>query len=198
MAMTIMKQVTLRGIQPFYIGNREVPKYWTADEVKKIIAVTWDMRYRTLFTLLWKTGMRVSEALSLKPVHFDFYLKVVYVPTLKRKGHPIRAIPIDDDVIRMVQSYIETYQILPNEKLFPMTRQAVWDAVERSCKLANLYDDRSHPHTFRHSFAVHCVLNNVPLIVLNSWLGHADIRNTLIYAQIVARDTREFYEQIQW
>jgi len=142
--------------------------------------------------------MRVSEALSLTPLHFDYYLKTVSVPTLKRKKHPVRIIPVDDDVLRMVAQVVEYYQVRPNERLFPMTRQAVWGAVERSCKMVGLYDKRSRPHTFRHSFAVHCVLNNVPLVVLNAWLGHADVRSTMIYAQVVARDTREFYDNIVW
>jgi site-specific recombinase XerD len=196
--MQLMKVAAVRGIQPFYLGNKKLPKYWTADEVRRIIAVTHDDRYRLLFELLWRTGMRVSEALSLTPSHFDFYTKVVVVPTLKRRGRPTRIIPIADDLLYWVRSYIEEFCILPHQRLFSVTRQAVFDAVEKSCKLAELYDDRAHPHTFRHSFAVHCVLSGVPLVVLNEWLGHADIRNTLIYTKVTAQDTRAYYEQINW
>jgi site-specific recombinase XerD len=42
------------------------------------------------------------------------------------------------------------------------------------------------------------VLSGVPLVVLNEWLGHADIRNTLIYTKVTAQDTRAYYEQINW
>jgi len=196
--MQLMKMATVRGVLPFYLNNKKLPKYWTADEVRKIIAVTHDPRYRLLFTILWRTGMRISEALSLTPRNFNFHAKNVVVPTLKRKGHPLRVIPVDDDLLIWVARYIEQFFILPHQKLFPMTRQAVDEAIEKSCKLAEIYDDRAHVHTFRHSFAVHCVLQGVPLVVLNEWLGHADIRNTLKYTKVTAQDTRPFYEQIQW
>ncbi|HHT9118384.1 MAG TPA: tyrosine-type recombinase/integrase, partial [Candidatus Hypogeohydataceae bacterium YC38] len=65
-----------------------------------------------------------------------------------------------------------------------------------ACSKAGIDRDRSHPHTFRHSFAVHCVLSGVPLPVLKKWLGHSSISRTMIYCQVLARDTREFYERV--
>ncbi|MHA2203816.1 MAG: tyrosine-type recombinase/integrase, partial [Candidatus Hodarchaeales archaeon] len=61
-----------------------------------------------------------------------------------------------------------------------------------------LDDERGHPHTLRHSFAVNCILHGVPITVLKEWLGHRDITKTLIYTQILAHDSRAFMEQVSF
>lgn len=194
-----MKMVPLQAFRSWTtFPARDLPKYWTKDEVKRIIAFERRPMYRLLFTILWETGVRVSEALSLTPSNFDPYGKCLVVPTLKRKNRPHRVIPVRDELIEWVKNYAMEHGILPHQKLFPVSRQAVFDAVVSACKAAELFDERAHPHTFRHSFAIHCVLNGVPITVLNEWLGHADIRNTLIYTKVMAADTRPYYERLNW
>jgi integrase/recombinase XerD len=70
--------------------------------------------------------------------------------------------------------------------------------VRKACKLAGLNDGRDHPHTFRHSFAINCIIQSVPVTVLREWLGHRDITKTLIYTQILAQDSRVFMENVRF
>jgi integrase/recombinase XerC len=61
-----------------------------------------------------------------------------------------------------------------------------------------LDDGRAHPHTFRHSYAVHLLKNNVPITVVQKLLGHSSIENTAIYLAVVQSDIREFVERVEW
>jgi len=75
------------------------------------------------------------------------------------------------------------------DKIFNITRRTAYNWIKSACEIARLADDRAHPHTFRHSFAIAAVMNGINIITINKWLGHADIQNTLIYLKIVAKDT---------
>jgi len=82
------------------------------------------------------------------------------------------------------------------DKLFQYNRKTAYNYVLEACTVAGIKDERSHPHTFRHSFAVNCILHGVPITVLRDWLGHRDITKTLIYTQILAHDSRVFMDQV--
>ena len=64
--------------------------------------------------------------------------------------------------------------------------------------LSGIDDERAHPHTWRHTFAVNCIIQGVPVTVLREWLGHRDITKTLIYTQILAQDTRTFMDGVRF
>jgi len=70
--------------------------------------------------------------------------------------------------------------------------------VRRACGLAGLEDDRAHPHTFRHSYAVHLLRHGVPLTVVQRLLGHSSIETTAIYLAVVQRDVEEFLRRVPW
>lgn len=109
-----------------------------------------------------------------------------------------RVVPINGYLIGDLGSYIAQEGLRGTDKLFSITRQRGFQIVKDVCYKAGIDRDRAHPHTFRHSFAVHCVLNGVPLPVLKKWLGYSSISRTMIYCQVLARDTRGFYEAINF
>ncbi len=180
---------------PALLG-RELPKYFTREEVHRILEATENERDKLMLNLMWQTGLRVSELLSLKPSNIDFRGGVLKVPTLKRKGHPFRVIPLQPSLLGELARFIASNKIGDEERLFPLTRFRVFQIVKEACKRAGIEDERAHPHTFRHSFAVHCVLHGVPVLVLNEWLGHSNIENTLIYTKVLASDSRQFYDRL--
>jgi integrase len=70
--------------------------------------------------------------------------------------------------------------------------------VREACTKAGIEKKRSHPHVLRHSFAVNAVLQRVPLPILQRWMRHSDINNTMVYLQILSQDTRDFYEALEF
>ncbi len=177
------------------LTDAELPAYFTRDEVDRILLEVED-RDKVLLSLLWQTGVRVSEALGVEVKDVDFYGKVIRVKSLKKLRPEIRTIPINGSLTGILGSYIAQEELKGRDELFSITRQRAFQVVKEACRKAGIDRDRAHPHTFRHSFAVHCVLGGVPLPVLKRWLGHSSIARTMIYCQVLAKDTRDFYERV--
>jgi len=180
--------------------SKELPKYFTKREVAEILDCADNPRDHLLINLLWQTGARVSELLDVRINNIDFYAKIIKISTLKQKPKngslPFRIIPIKGDIIGEIGAYIGQRGLRKEDKLFRITRQRAYQIVVKACGKARIDRERSHPHTFRHSFAIHCVLNGVPVLVLKTWLGHKDVMDTLIYTQVLAQDTRQFIDQM--
>jgi len=178
--------------------SRNLPKYFNSEEVKLLLSEELrqdDYKAWFLVLFLWNTGMRVSEALSVKVEDIDLMGRAVRVKTLKRANHT-RIIPIQNGFVGEVSLWINQQELKRKDPLFSFKRVTAFNKVKKASKMAELDDDRGHPHTLRHSFAVNCVMHGVPITVLREWLGHRDITKTLIYTQILAQDSRTFMEQV--
>jgi integrase len=181
---------------------KNLPKYFTPDEARIILSdslrqTDYDCYFLSLF--LWNTGVRVSEALSVKVQDIDLMGKALQVTTLKRKGH-VRVIPLQNGFIGEIALWINLKGIKRGDYLFSISRKTAYNHIRKACNIAGINDERCHPHTWRHSFAVNCLIqaNPVPITVLREWLGHRDITKTLIYTQILAHDTKVFMDNVQF
>ena len=195
-----MLPVPIKGRHLSQALSKDLPKYFSQDEVKQILSEELrqeDYKAWFLCLFLWQTGMRVSEALSVKVEDIDLMGKALKVKTLKRQNH-MRVIPLQNGFVGEISLWINQQELKRKDNLFRFNRITAFNKVRKSCKLAKLNDDRSHPHTFRHSFAINCIIQSVPVTVLREWLGHRDITKTLIYTQILAQDSRVFMENVRF
>lgn len=179
------------------IHNRDIPKYLTLEEIDRVLSQVGNNRDKLIISVLWQTGLRVGELLSLQREDVDFYSQTVRTITEKRKRHR-RIIPISSALAGELAKWIADKKIADRDSLFKLTRFRVYQIVRGACLKADIDRKRSHPHTFRHSFAINCVKQGTPVLVLNEWLGHSNVDNTLIYTKILAQDSREFYNKIIW
>ena len=85
-----------------------------------------------------------------------------------------------------------------NELIFPWTRMTLLRIVKKACSITGIEDERAHPHTFRHSYAVHLIRNQVPITVVKELLGHSNIASTLIYLRIVQPDKKIILDRVEW
>lgn len=182
------------------VFSTKLPKYFNSDEVRMILSdklkqEDYDAYFLCLF--LWNTGVRISEALSVKPDDIDLMAKALRVRTLKRTGH-VRVLPIQNSFIGEIALWINLKGIKRGDYLFQISRKTAYNYVRNACCFAGITDDRGHPHTLRHSFAVNCIVQQVPVTVLKEWLGHRDIMKTLIYTQILAHDTKVFMDNVRF
>lgn len=198
------------------IMDRELPKYFTAAEVREILAgLTGQVLEHLIINLLWKSGVRVSELLGIRKGDIDPAGKSVRVITLKSgqkkirytgSGRPgksravkrqaERVIPLPDELVHELTAY--THAGKGGDLLFPFTRQWIGKIVKAACAAAGIKDDRAHPHTFRHSYAVHLLRSGVPVTVVKDLLGHSNIGSTLVYLRITQQDTRQILERVEW
>ena len=158
-----------------------------------------EVRDKAMLELLYATGIRVTELISLKIS--DVNLSVGFI--LCRDAHKERIIPFGKEAKKALKEYIENVRskMMEDETsdiLFvncsgkPMSRQGFWKIVKFYAKRAGITSDIT-PHTLRHSFAAHLVENGADLKSVQEMLGHSDISTTHIYANINHNRLREVY-----
>ena len=200
-------QATTRAL----VRNTSGPlsKYYNSEEIQQILdAVADNKGLHLLIHFLWKTGVRASEALQVKMGDIDPYQKTLRVVTLKksrrkkRSPRPVREheriIPLQDDLIAEILAWAREKDLKYQDLLFPFTRQALHKKVRKACYKAGFKDDRAHPHTFRHSYAVHLLKSGVPITVVQTLLGHSSIENTAIYLAIIQAEAAEMVRRVEW
>jgi integrase/recombinase XerD len=155
-----------------------------------------------MIELLYATGLRVSELISLKTAQVD--LEAGYL-TVVGKGSKERAVPIGTHAREKVLRYLqETRAQLLRRRLSPylfitragrpMTRQGFWQRLRQRALRSQL---RRHvsPHTLRHAFATHLVDGGADLRAVQLMLGHADISTTEIYTHVAGERLRAVHRK---
>lgn len=146
-----------------------------------------DYRDRAMLELLYATGIRVSELLSLKLSDVNMQLEYIVC----RENSKERVIPFGNTARRALRDYLKKGRPFmvedgKNNLLFtncsgqPMSRQGFWKLIKGYGKKAGIETELT-PHTLRHSFAAHLVGNGADLHSVQEMLGHSDISTTQIY-----------------
>ena len=184
----------------------KLPNYLTEDEVDKLMSVNLDSpfsyRNKAMLELLYATGLRVSELISLKFNDIDLTNDFVRVIG---KGSKERIVPISDLAVKWLSIYLNQYRpiILKNkdsEYLFisnalkPISRQGFFKIIKQEVRRAGIKKDVS-PHVLRHSFATHLLNHGADLRVIQELLGHSDISTTQIYTHLVNEKIKKDYEE---
>jgi len=161
-------------------------------------------RDRAMLELLYATGMRVTELVSLNVDNLNLDRGSPYVRCLG-KGARERTIPIHDQALESVVEYLEEGRpylarnkndsaIFLNCRGERLTRQGFWLILKGYAKVANLGTNIT-PHTLRHSFATHMLRGGMPLRNVQEMLGHANIATTQVYTHLTDEHVREVYER---
>ena len=182
---------------------RTLPKVLSVPDVDRLLAAPKEghdaPRDRAMLEVLYASGLRVSELISLREedVHFEVgYLKVV------GKGNKARVVPLGETALEAIQAYIASKKRATQrgEALFvtsrggPFTRQGFWKLLDRYARLAGIAQKIS-PHVLRHSFATHLLSRGADLRIVQAMLGHADISTTEIYTHLDNNRLRQVVER---
>jgi integrase/recombinase XerC len=154
-----------------------------------------------IITLLYHTGMRVSELVSLKDRQVD--TKRLQVKVLG-KGNKERIIPLHDDIVGEVDEYRklrsglaageDRVELLLNEKGKPLSPRHVYDIVKRRLSLVTTAEKKS-PHILRHSFATHLTGNGAELNAVKELLGHSSLAATQVYTHTSIDRLRDIHRK---
>lgn len=158
-----------------------------------------EIRDRAMLELLYATGIRVTELITLKVT--DVSLQMGFI--ICRDGIKERVIPFGNKAKNALFRYLETgrealLQHSDNDVLFvncsgqPMSRQGFWKLIKFYARKAGIESEIT-PHTLRHSFAAHLVENGADLRSVQEMLGHSDISTTQVYAVLNQNHLREIY-----
>ncbi len=186
---------------------QRLPRALTGEEVDMLLTAPSgndprSLRDRAMLELLYASGLRVSELISLSTRDVD--LEVGYVRCIG-KGDRERIVPVGQVAALAIQRYLalgrrELAPASDDGSLFitnrgaGMTRQAFWKMIRRRAVEAGI-SARITPHTLRHSFATHLLEHGADLRSVQEMLGHADIRTTQIYTHLTQTRLREVYEK---
>ena len=186
--------------------EKKAPEIMTMNEVNTLLEqpngdTPKEIRDKAMLELLYATGIRVSELITLKSE--DLNLQMNYI--VCNHGGKERIIPFGLKARNALINYLEHSReaLVMNNKsdeLFvncsgvPMSRQGFWKLIKYYSRKAGITADIT-PHTLRHSFAAHLVENGADLKSVQEMLGHSDISTTQIYANMNHNHLREVYQK---
>ena len=176
--------------------RRQVPTVLSQDEVARLIEAATNLRHRTILMTFYSTGMRRAELCHLRTEDIDKHRMVIRIR--QGKGGKDREVPLSPKLLDQLRTYyrslkLKTGWVFPSlqerHRGEPVTDKAVWHACEVAARRAGI-TKHVHPHTLRHCFATHLFDGGAELPVVQTLLGHADPRDTMIYLEVSTRKLR--------
>lgn len=152
-----------------------------------------DKDRQVLCIILAETGCRISEALNLRAKDIDLSSKCIRYETLKKRKKGIfRSVPVSLYVIRNLDRVfgISKGRMSPNDLLWPIGRMTAYRCVRQVMEAAGISGIQACPRGLRHGFAVGALNAGVPITLVQRWLGHADLKTTAIYTQVLGAEER--------
>ena len=153
------------------------------------------LRILTILEVLYSTGMRVSELISLP---LSDFIKINDLLQIKGKGGVYRHVAFNKESKKMIEMWLlhrsSIEKFINNKYIFPsnngvghITRQSIYKELSELSKSINMNSTNVTPHTIRHSFATHMLNRGADLRSLQKLLGHADISTTEIYTKVQSK-----------
>lgn len=185
--------------------ERKLPQILTNQEVELLLAQPQCVdqkgyRDHAMLELLYATGIRVSELISLDVEHVN--LAAGFIRCFSKNKE--RIIPLYPGAVKAISDYVRNvrpqlavegeHALFVNMNGERMSRQGFWKIIKGYQEKAGIKTDIT-PHTLRHSFAAHLLANGADLRSIQEMLGHSDISSTQIYAQLVNQKLKDVYNK---
>ncbi len=185
--------------------EKKVPSVITAGQIEDIIKAAngsdpKSIRDRAMLELLYATGMRVSELISLNVDDINLQLSYVICRNAKKE----RVIPFGNKAKQSLSKYLSKARpaLMQDNNMFlfvncfgkQMSRQGFWKIIKEYANKAGIKEEIS-PHTIRHSFGAHLIGNGADVKSVQQMMGHVDIASTEVYRRMESENLRSVYEK---
>ena len=184
--VTLQKTWNLRDMIPAPRKPQKLPVVLSPEEVRRFLSCAGDIKENAILTTCYAAGLRVSEALRLKPTDIDSQRMVLRVE--QGKGHKDRYVMLSPKLLQTLRHYWRVQR--PKLWLFPGDlpgRPLTTDAVQKACRkarrLAGIIKPVT-PHLLRHAFAVHLLESGTDIRTIQLLLGHRGLATTARYLRI--------------
>ena len=171
------------------------PKVLDREAVRKILKAPRSLKHRALLTLVYGSGLRVSEVVALKPCHLESAADRMVVRVEQGKGRKDRYTLLSRHSLELLRAYWKKYR--PTDWLFfgferskPMARGTAQRIYNLACRAAGL-GKRAGIHSLRHAFATHLLEQGTDLLVIKRCLGHSSLSTTAQYCHLSAEHLRK-------
>ncbi len=185
--------------------DEPLPHVLTRDEVALFLRTFRDGRYRAFCTVVYQCGLRISEALAIKPKHINGERLVILIP--KTKNHKAREVPITPKLLARLRKFYACHKnpewLFPgvgrgwnasgitlrqamHRSTAPMNKSAVWAAIKvakAECGLSKKHDHLS-THTLRHSYGTHMLEGGASVRQVAAYLGHSTLKEVMRYLHL--------------
>ena len=184
---------------------KKLPKVLSIDEVDRLLDIKldtpFDYRNKAMLELMYATGLRVSELISLTPLNIDLDKQIV---RCYGKGNKERIVPMGNIACKYLKLYLEEYRpmlvkhtlcdnIFLNNHGKMITRQGFFKNLKMIANKQGITDEIT-PHMLRHSFATHLLNNGADLRSIQMMLGHENISTTGIYTNVSTEKIKDNYD----
>jgi len=189
---------------PLSLNEQQIEDLLSAPDISDDLG----LRDRAMLEVLYATGLRVSELISLQTTQISTQQGVIRVIG---KGNKERLVPVGEIALDWLMKYYQQSrpqllnvgskqgsasqcsEVFVTRRGKAMTRQAFWYMIKRYALLAGIASDQLSPHTLRHAFATHLLNHGADLRVVQMLLGHSDISTTQIYTHVADQRLRDMY-----
>lgn len=185
---------------PFPKKSRKYPDILSSEEVNKLINSPENLKHRFLLNLIYSCGLRVGEAVTLKPSDLDFERMLIHVR--QGKGKKDRFVMLSTRIVELYKVYKKDFILRswlfpsrsPDDHLSIRSAQAVF---EKAREKSGTTKDVSI-HSLRHAFATHLLENGVDLRYIQELMGHASSRTTEIYTHVSRTEVRKITSPLDY
>ena len=166
-----------------------LPMVLSQSQIIKILQVTVNLKHRMILALLYSSGLRISEVLSLEISKINFDRRQIFIK--QSKGRKDRVVPLANSIIPLLNNYINSY--LPTKLLFAGKdgKEYHQSGIRRVLKNSAFkcgITQRVTPHMLRHSYATHLLEDGTDIRYIQQLLGHNDPKTTMIYTHVTNKD----------
>ncbi|WP_428654726.1 site-specific tyrosine recombinase XerD [Photobacterium satsumensis] len=185
---------------------KRLPKDITEEQVDALLSAPdpndpIELRDKAMLELLYATGLRVTELVSLTMENVSLRQGVVRVIG---KGNKERLVPMGEDAIDWIEQFLQSGRlqllgekssdvVFPSKRAKQMTRQTFWHRIKHYAVKAGIDAETLSPHVMRHAFATHLLNYGADLRVVQMLLGHSDLSTTQIYTHVATERLKQLH-----
>ncbi len=184
---------------PKDLSEKQVDALLDAPNIEVLI----EFRDKAMLEVLYATGLRVTELVSLTTENISLRQGVIRV---LGKGKKERLVPLGEDAVDWVEHYmhdarsallgeISSDVVFPSRRGQKMTRQTFWHRIKHYANIAQIDASSLSPHVLRHAFATHLLNNGADLRVVQLLLGHSDLSTTQIYTHVATERLKQVHKK---
>lgn len=185
---------------PYQRRKRQLPQALSEKEVAALLAAESNLKYRLIFMTLYSGGLRLQEALQLRPADID--TQGMRIRIRAGKGGRERYVMLASTLVAPLRTYLKRDQ--PEKWLFygktkadSLNPRSVQKQITKAAEVAGIHQ-RVTAHVLRHSFATHLLDRGTNLRYIQELLGHRSIKTTMIYIHVSRRTLSRVVSPLDW
>ncbi|NOH70125.1 site-specific tyrosine recombinase XerD [Vibrio pectenicida] len=187
---------------------KRLPKDLSEEQVEALLNApdtndALELRDKAMLELLYATGLRVTELVSLTMENISLRQGVVRVTG---KGGKERLVPMGENAVEWIETFIQQGRsellgettsdvVFPSKRARQMTRQTFWHRIKHYAIMAGIETELLSPHVLRHAFATHLLNYGADLRVVQMLLGHSDLSTTQIYTHVATERLKQLHSE---